>query len=371
MQKFLDSVTLAGVKVTGEGYLIADAFTVRTGIQNYAGYEVGRHDMSVVRVYRPESEVFSADTLRSFSHVPVTNDHPSVPVTADNWKDYAVGEASTEVLRDGERMRIPLVLKDKSAIADVQAGKRELSAGYACDLDFTAGTTPEGMAYDAVQRNIRANHVAVVQRGRAGSEFRIGDAEPANWGIAPIVTDRESPMTTRTILVDGISILTTDQGAQAIEKLQKALGDNAVVVAAHVATIAAKDAEIGELKIKVKDADDKLPTGAILDKLVADRAELVDSAKKIAKDAKFEGLSDADIRREAVKAAYGEEMVKDASDEMVSGMFRAAAKDAANKKVDPVAQALQARDNKAPTQVVADHGQQAYNDRISNAWKGK
>lgn len=371
MQKFLDNVVLTGVKETSEGYLIADALTVRTGIQRYAGYEVGRPDLSFVDVYRAEDEVFSVATLQSFSHVPVTNDHPTVAVTSDNWKDLAVGEASTDVLRDGERMRIPLVLKDKSAIADVRNGKRELSAGYSCDLVFGDGLTADGQSYGARQTNIRANHVAIVQRGRAGSAFRIGDSGAENWGAAPLTEDKGIPMNLKTILHDGISIQVTDQGEQAINKLQRALDESTATNAQHAAAVAAKDTEIGTLKVELQNAKDSVPSGAALDKLVADRATLLVDAAKIAKDVKFDGMTDADIRKAAVSAKYGADMVKDASDAHVAGMFAAAVKDsgAGKSNADAVAVALKTRDG--TTQLTAvDNGQSAYEKRMSDAWKG-
>lgn len=368
MQRFLDSVSVAGTKKTSEGFLVADAFAVRTGVQIYAGVEVGRPDLQAVRVYRPESEVFSADTLRSFSHVPVTNDHPTVPVTSENWKDLAIGEASTDVLRDGHRMRIPLVLKDAASIAEVEAGKRELSAGYSCDLAFEAGITADGMEYDAVQRNIRANHIAVVRRGRAGSEFRIGDSA-ASWGAAPVLDhQRELPMTTKKIVFDGITIEVTDQAAEAIAKLTQRLSDSTAALdtlkGEHTAQLATKDAEIGTLTAQLADAKKAVPDGATLDKLVADRVALIDAAKHVAKDLKVEGLSDADIRRAAVTAKYGEAVTKDASDDMIAGMFKVAAADA---KVDPVRQSLQAADNRAP--LTNDHGQSEYENNLKNRWK--
>lgn len=373
MQQFLDKVALSGVKTTQEGYLIADAFAVRTGIQRYAGYEVGRPDMVFVDVYRPEDEVFALDSLQSFSHVPVTNNHPSVPVTSDNWKDLAVGEASSEVLRDGERLRIPLILKDKSAVDAVRDGKRELSAGYSCDLVWEDGVTPQGQTYQAVQRDIRANHIAIVKNGRAGHEFRIGDSEPTSWGAVPI-NDKESPMSNllRTILVDGISIQVTDQGAEAITKLQGQLRDSAAQIETlrtdHAAQITAKDTEIGALKVKLADAEKKVPSGATLDALVASRSALIADAKKIAKDIKVEGLSDAEIRKAAVVAKYGEDVVKDASDDMIAGMFKAATTDSASPgATDPVHQALRTADVRTP---LADNGQAAYEKRLTDAWKG-
>ena len=174
--KLTDAVTVSGARLTSDGFLIADAKAVRSGIQLYRGSEVGKADMETVRVYRPPEEVFAADSLQSFSHAPVTMDHPAEAVTADNWKRLAVGETSGEVVRDGEWLRIPLIVKDKTAILAIQSGKRELSAGYTCTLDWTPGTTPDGETYDAVQRGIKINHLAVVDEARAGADARIGDA---------------------------------------------------------------------------------------------------------------------------------------------------------------------------------------------------
>lgn len=121
------------------------------------------------------------------------------------------------------------MVSDGPTIKLIEDGKRELSAGYTCDLDWTPGKTPSGEAYDAVQKNIRINHVAIVQRGRAGQQVRIGDA--SKWGAAPISTMDKEKVTMsdalRTVVVDGLSVQTTDQGAQAIQKLQKDMESSA------------------------------------------------------------------------------------------------------------------------------------------------
>ena len=100
--QFTDAATVSGTRRTAEGYLIADAKAVRTGVQLYAGSELGKPESDIVRVFRSEEEVRSTDSLRSFSHAPVTVDHPSVPVTAENWKELAVGEVSTAATWDGK-----------------------------------------------------------------------------------------------------------------------------------------------------------------------------------------------------------------------------------------------------------------------------
>jgi hypothetical protein len=360
-----------------DGYLVADARVARTGVQLYLGSEVGKPDMNVVRVFRPESEVFSADTLASFAHRPVTNNHPGVPVNSDNWKDYAVGQTADEIVRDGQFIRVPLMVADAASIRAIEGGKRELSAGYACDVEFTAGKTPEGEAYDAIQKNIRANHVAIVDSGRAGSEVRIGDAA-INWGASPVTTadERIRKMNLRTMLVDGLQVETTDQGAQAIEKLQGQLRDSGAKIAElqtqHNAAIADKDGQIGTLKADLKKAQDAAPKPADIDKLVADRSALIASVKAI--DAKIvtDGKSEADLRREAVKSKLGDEMIKDASEAEIAGMFKAIAKDI--KTADPFKAVVQGGNVQSQTQDGATKIEDAHKamlDRQAKAWQGE
>lgn len=376
--QFTDAVTVAGARRTADGYLIADAKAVRTGIQIYRGSEVGKPEIDTVRVYRSESEVRSADSLRSFSHAPITLDHPAQPVTAENWKDLAVGEVSTAATWDGNRISLPLILKDVAAIHAVAGGKRELSAGYTCDLDFTPGVTSDGQAFDAQQKNIRANHLAIVDRGRAGTECRIGDADQHAWGAAPITPTIDKETVTmsdalRSVVVDGLSVQTTDQGAQAIAKLTKDRDDDRKALAdaktAHAAEIKAKDEQIGALTADKKKLEDAAPKPADLDRMVADRVALVTVAKAICNDLKPEGLTDADIRKAVVKAKLGDDLLKDASDDMVAGMFKALAKDV--KPTDPVRDVIrggvQHQANDAATVTVAHAGMVSH---LTDAWKG-
>jgi hypothetical protein len=189
-----DIVALDGVRRTGDGYLVASARIARTGIQIYSGDEVGKPALSRVRVYRPEAEVFHRDALHSMAHRPITLDHPREAVTADNWRGLAVGQTGDEVARDGDFVRVPLVLMDAEAIRAIEAGKRELSLGYTVDLKWEPGKTPAGEVYDAIQTAIRANHLAVVTAARGGPELRIGDDGE---------DDMADAIKTRTVMVDG------------------------------------------------------------------------------------------------------------------------------------------------------------------------
>lgn len=330
--KFTDAATLSGARRTGDGYLVAEAFAVRTGVQVYSGAEMGVEDRETIAVYRPEEEVRSADSLRTFSHAPVTMGHPAENVTTDNWRELAVGEVSTEASWHDGKIKLPLILKDAAAIAAVEAGTRELSAGYTCTIEMQDGVAPDGTPYQAVQRNIRINHLAVVPRGRAGSEFRIGD-EAGSWGAAPITTSKKE-----------------DKMSDALKTV--VLGDKAVQVAAadHAAIEAFKadmakkltDAETAKDKaegerdaaVTAKDtAEAKVLDAAAIDKLVADRAELVGKANAIAPDVATTGLADAEIRKAVVVAKLGDAM-KDKPAAYIDARFDILAEDA--KPVDPV-----------------------------------
>jgi hypothetical protein len=120
--------------------------------------------------------VFSQDALRSLAHRPVTNGHPPEFVKASNWRQYAIGQSGGDIARDGDCVRVPLVLMDATAIAEVQGGKAQLSVGYTAAFKSGEGKTASGEVYDGVMTNIRANHVALVSRARGGSRLRIGDS---------------------------------------------------------------------------------------------------------------------------------------------------------------------------------------------------
>jgi hypothetical protein len=360
--KFQDAVTISGTRKRSDGSLVADARVARTGIQLYLGSEVGKPEMSLVRVMRPESEVFKSDTLASFAHRPLTNDHPSEMVTADNWRKHAVGNTGEEIARDGTFIRVPLMVSDAGAIADIEAGKRELSAGYTCDLDWTAGTH-DGVAYDAVQTNIRANHIAIVGRGRAGSSVRIGD----NWGPSPQHKETTMEHAIKTVTVDGLSVQTTDQGAQAITKLQTDLATSAAKIATlaadHAKELATRDAEMAKKDAEIADLKGKVLDGAALDAKVAARADLVDRARKLAPKVDAKGLSDTDLRKAVVTAVRGADVIAGKSEAYIDAAFDLLEMPANNTMRDAL---------RTPGVSMSDANKQtAYEKRLQDAWRGE
>ena len=362
--KFIEDGQIAGTRITNGGYLVANVRCARIGIQDYAGAEVGS-TLDRVRVYRPEAEVFSQASLATFVGKPATDNHPPEPVTAENWKQYSVGSIGEEVLRDGDFIRVPLTLMDADIVAKVQDGKREISMGYDMQLDFTAGVTPDGEAYDAVMTDLRMNHLAIVDKGRAGPMARVGD----NWGASPIINDGNKTMTLKTIVVDGLSVETTDAGEKAILKLQgekTALADQAKTEKeAHDATLAGKDTELAGKDAEIKTLKESQLDDAALDARVAQRAEVVTKASAIAKDADFKGKSDLEIKTIAVDAANGEGFSKDKSAAYVEAAFDLAK---APEGGDSFRETLIDREMQPPA--AADNGQTAYEKRLNDSWKG-
>lgn len=330
--KFQDAAKISGTRITPEGYLVAEAFVARAGVQLYNGEELGRPELGVVAVYRSEDEVRAPAAMMTFSHKPITIGHPAVLVDQENWKDFAKGEISTEATWDGDRIKLPLIVKDAEAVGMIRDGLRGLSAGYMSDIAWGDGVTPNGESYQARQTNIRINHVALVNMGRAGEEFRIGDAADA-WGAAPLPPQpKEQEMTTKTVVVGDKEITVAAEHAPILEA---AVADHRAALdsqtKAHEAAIQLKDTEIGGLKAKLATAEKAVLTDEQLRARVRDRAALENVAKKV--DPKIDlSLGDNDLKKAVVVSTYGADSLAGASPDEVAGAYRIVAASAAKMK---------------------------------------
>lgn len=230
--------------------MVVEARIARSGVYRYRNA-----DGSERLEYRPPAQVHSKASYDTFKLVPVTNDHPPVMITADNARQYSVGAVGENIRRDGDWVVATLVVHDAATIADMVAGKNQVSNGYDCDLVMQAGTTPEGERYDAMQTNIVGNHTAIVSNARAGNDAA------ARMDAAAMI---DNPRPCRT---DG-----------AIMDLAQAL-----------AALAAANEKIGAVTARA----DKLETDSKVEKARADKAEAErDAAKEAA-------VADAKARKDA------------------------------------------------------------------------
>lgn len=364
------------------GWLRADAILTRAGIFTYA-----QADGSVRRELRPEDEVFHADSLDSLRMVPVTLRHPQdehgVKVLLDsiNTKLFAVGHVGDTVERADSYIKATLTLTDAHAVKRAEDGSaRQMSCGYNCDLDETPGTH-DGQRYDAVQRNIRYNHVALEPIGRAGPEVALrldaGDAVQVDESTDPSKPKTQENQAMAKIRLDGVDFEASEQLAQAItvanEKAAKAAQDieaqlkaKSEEVDAAMARADSLDEELKKAKEAVAGADDPAKIAAA----VKARVALEMSATKIlGSDAKFDAMTDADIKRAVV------EKVQPAAKEKLTGAtdaYLAARYDAAVEAVEAgtvMNPELAATRKQQSTRTDAAKAREEYLQREANAWK--
>lgn len=294
MVTLCDTLTFDGsARICRDGSLVAEVFAARTGLQDYTGSEVdpdnahGLKDQATVKIYRPESEVFKTDSMATYAGAAVTINHPADMVDADNWKRLGVGEVNGDIARDGQRIRVPIIVRDAAAVKSATTTHKQVSMGYETELVFpTDGKHPDGTACDAYQTNLKINHLAFVPAARGGPELRVVDERP---------TTTEKPVM-KTMLIDGLTVdvSNADTAIATINTIlaaRDAATTQVTDLTGKVSTLTAegqtKDAKITTLEQQVKDAK---PTPAQLRDagkallIVADKAKSVGVAVTDAMD---------------------------------------------------------------------------------------
>jgi uncharacterized protein len=318
-----------------DGRLRADGILTRSGVFRYLN-----EDGSERLEYRPETEVFKAASLESFAAVPVTDDHPGEVVTAANARKYAVGTVGDTPHRDGNNMRAQLTVFDAETIAKMEAGKVELSCGYICDLVHAPGIAPDGTRYDAMQTNIVGNHLAIVDRGRAGNaRVRMdSDGEFVSSGQAPAKKDDKMEEQLK---------LALEVGAK--EKVRADELEKKLAEAENCAANAKQRGDSAEAAL----ASEKSGFASA----VKARVALEASAGALLGSACCD-LTDRQIKVALVKKVDGDEIADEMGDLYVAGRFDGALKRAQN-----------AANAQAETRVVIDNANRVNSDKESDARK--
>lgn len=161
----LDSLPLNQTYFTEEGYLVDRPILTTIGI-----FEYTNPDGTIRRELRLPEEVFKEESLQSYKGKPIIITHDAGLITKDNVHENAVGTILSEGYRSGNDVRAEIIIHDTDEMK--LAGLKELSLGYNLDLDETPGEW-NGQPYDAVQRNIVINHLALVLEARAGEQARL------------------------------------------------------------------------------------------------------------------------------------------------------------------------------------------------------
>lgn len=314
MTKFAryDRASVKGdAKLTDEGYIRANAVVTRTGIFQYQN-----GDGTIRRELRHPDDVWNADSISSMELIPITNGHPQEKlVSAQNAKRLAIGYTGETIKKDGDYLLTNMVITDQEGVdAVIKHGRKELSLGYMVDLEEKEGMY-NGEPYDARQRNIRYNHLAIVDKARAGNEARIAlDSKDA---IELEILTEVLPMAKRKIKIDNEEVMVDESTADYISRLEddlKNLEEEKARVEREIKMIAAKleraEGEKDSMRDKLSSMEDKAAIvkmshdSADFNKAVQERIKLYKVAEKYL-DAtnltKLDSMNDLDIKRSIIQ----------------------------------------------------------------------
>ena len=315
---------------TTEGFLKGRAIVTCCGVFTYK-----RADGTLQRELRLPEEVFAPATLESLKLKPVTLNHPTELVTPENADMLQVGSlgdnpSSTnqeynwegkatdwKKLTDGLNVAVDMIITKKDAIDAVINGKQGLSMGYTCDIEMAEpGSTWCGVEYDYIQRNIKYNHCAIVDAGRAGDnakiELRVDSADAVLED--KLVTKDGGTKMLKKINLDGIDYEAEESVIKALNT-EKKRADDAVAELSKFKKDSAKElsvitAERDTQKERADKAEEDLAKAKAealdstkLDEAVNARIELYKNAEKAGVEVKND-MKDADIKKAVIAKVF-------------------------------------------------------------------
>jgi len=177
------------------GYLLVrDNPITKVGVFPYLGREIGAPDPDrIYQVYRPQEELEKPETIASANLVPWIDEHEFL------GKDGTAPEKKGVQGTTGEtaRFEYPYLRNSIRAYSDfmknlIDRGKVELSPSYRCRYEFSEGVF-DGQRYDAIQRDIRFNHLASVKEGRTGPDVAVQDCLTITYDSAEFINMEITP----------------------------------------------------------------------------------------------------------------------------------------------------------------------------------
>ncbi|EUD07734.1 DUF2213 domain-containing protein [Providencia alcalifaciens] len=148
----------------------------KVGVFDYLGAEIGAPvPDKIYRVLRPPEELASEETINSFKLTPFIIEHEMLGKYATPAEKKGIqGVIGENVYFDPPYLRANIKIFSDVALSNIDSGKIDLSPGYRSKYEFTSGIY-EGQPYDAIQRHLRGNHLALVDEGRTGPDVAVQD----------------------------------------------------------------------------------------------------------------------------------------------------------------------------------------------------
>jgi hypothetical protein len=308
--------------------------------------------------------------------IPMTNDHPKERiVTAENAKELSIGFTGEAVKVDGRFVEVPITITHADGIAAIKAGRRELSLGYMTNLEDTKGNF-DGADYDCIQKDIEYNHV---DKARAGSACSVkvdgADAvQVINEDEININSHLQGGRMVKITLDSGLEYDAAPEVKVALDAANKKIADDKALVEASVKAAdeakAKADSATAELEaLKKRDIDGEIKSA------VKARASLERSAGSVLDSdtvAKFDGMTDGEIKAAVIKKQSPELSLDGKSADYIDARFEGAVEVLA-KHNDSASSQRQAAGGTVPNNDGTDPVEKAkkdYLDRTLNAYKG-
>ena len=142
------------------------------------GYrELGLDPDKIYYGYRPAEELSKPETVASINGIPVQLRHHAEFADAPA-RETRVGATGTDAEWRAPYLMNSLTIFDADAQKAINSGAlRELSMAYHYRPEMKAGEF-NGQHYDFIMRDIRGNHLALVEEGRAGADVLVYDSKP-------------------------------------------------------------------------------------------------------------------------------------------------------------------------------------------------
>lgn len=274
-------------------WYIKDNPLSKVGVFPYLGRQISSElePDKIYNVLRPEEELNNEETLQSFKLVPIVDDHTMLGTKEGMTPAEEKGVHG--VIGDDVYFKDGIIYGDLKIFSEtlkeeIENGKKELSMGYFCDYELKDGEF-NGEQYQAVQRNLKINHVALVDEGRMGADVRVMDSK--------IVFDCMDILKDNLTQKEGKNALdsNTNKGENTMSKEQKkSLGKSALD---EDIDEMAKD-ECGETKDEDVDKRQLIDEigGILKDKVDEELLRTVmEKAEKLAYNNSEEGANDEDI----------------------------------------------------------------------------
>lgn len=273
---FLKGVFLSKRVVDINGWItIKDNPILKAGIFPYLGSEIGQGEPTrVYKVLRSEEELSKPETIKSFELVPLINEHFVLGELGTDTDDKPIdGIVGESIYFEAPYLKSNIKVFGKHIKKLIEVGKIELSAGYSCKY-IPVENNPD---YDFIQTDIRANHLALVEAGRNGSDVAVQDA------LKFTLDSKELLMNLEDILAQ-ISALSEEDKAKLLATLKPAEDENTEVeteVAKDEDKEVATDMENTEV---AKDAETPVDVEAIKQEAVKEVMTELAEVKEIAND---------------------------------------------------------------------------------------